>query len=84
MKILRPVLITQFDKNVKKKKREGEGIDWRTAKEIAHYFKVSRQLIHTWSYRKNDPIPFRKISTVLQYDFAKVKEWKERNVVKNY
>ena len=56
-------------------------IEWKTSREIAAYLKVSRSTVHKWSNRLIDPIPHRKLSGVIQYDFSKVVEWEKRNAI---
>lgn len=59
-------------------------VEWRKAKEIADYLGISRPTLSKLTHRDVDPIPFSKLSGILQYDLQKVKEWEERNRTFNY
>lgn len=60
-------------------KRNKNKIDWKKAKFVAEYFGVSLSTVSIWTNRLEDPLPSRRLSGVLQYDFEKIKEWEERN-----
>ncbi|WP_313627557.1 DNA-binding protein [Enterococcus italicus] len=58
-------------------------VEWKKAKEIADYLGISRPTLSKLTHRDVDPIPFSKLSGILQYDFQKVKEWEKRNRIFN-
>lgn len=66
------------------RKKEVVEVEWKKAKEVADYLGISRPTLSKLTHRDVDPIPFSKLSGILQYDLQKVKEWEERNRTFNY
>lgn len=60
-------------------KKSEKKVNWKKAKFIADYLGVSLATVSRWTNRLYDPLPSRRLSGVLQYDFEKIKEWEERN-----
>lgn len=66
------------------RKKDVKEVEWKKAKEIAEYLGISRPTLSKLTNRDVDPIPFSKLSGILQYDLQKVKEWEDRNRTFNY